>query len=208
MIVWQMTWADDRRRETYSIKYEGGATGRSHSRENEGVSREAYLVLEKEGRRRERRCGGRLGLALEQVSEMGEGREGRRSILLPARRRLTRHVAHLIPLVLIVVAVETEQLPVAPVGRIVVVVVVLVMDRELAQLLTVKFASAVRTDPGKHFERCVLDRSVAAEPGCAVPCEPRRGWRFVSCGILQQVLARCSKGRLLHVWSVWFIWFL
>ena len=84
---------------------------------------------------------------------MGEGREGRRSILLPARRRLTRRVSHLIPLVLIVVAVETEQLPVAPIGRIVVVVVVLVMDRELAQLLAVKFASAVRTDPGKHFER-------------------------------------------------------
>ena len=32
-------------------------------------------------------------------------------------------------------------------------VVVLVMDRELAQLLAVKFASAVRTDPRKHFER-------------------------------------------------------
>jgi TRAP-type uncharacterized transport system fused permease subunit len=94
-----------------------------------------------------------LDLALEQVSEMGEGREGRRSILLPARRRLTRRVSHLIPLVLIVVAVETEQLPVAPVGWIVVMVVVLVMDRELAQLLAVKFASAVSTDPRKHFER-------------------------------------------------------
>ena len=84
---------------------------------------------------------------------MGEGREGRRSILLSARRRLTRRVSHLIPLVLIVVAVETQQLPVVPVGRIVVVVVVLVMDRELAQLLAIKFASAVRTDPRKHFER-------------------------------------------------------
>jgi hypothetical protein len=102
---------------------------------------------------RVRRSRGWLFVALEQVGELGEGRKGRRSILLPARRRLTRRVSHLIPLVLIVVAVETEQLPVAPVGRIVVVVVVLVMDRELAQLLAVKFASAVRTDPGKHFER-------------------------------------------------------
>ena len=121
-----------------------------------------------------------LGLALEQVREMGKGCEGRRSILLPARRRLTRRVSHLIPLVLIVVTVETEQLPVAPVGRIVVVVVVLVMDRELAQLLAVKFASAVRTDPRKHFERLLSDRSVAAEPGCAVPCEPPRGWRLIT----------------------------
>jgi len=71
--------------------------------------------------------------------------------LLSALRRLTRGVSHLIPLVLIVMAVETEQLPVTPVGRIVVVVVVLVMDRELAQLLAVKFASAMRTDPRKHF---------------------------------------------------------
>jgi hypothetical protein len=49
-----------------------------------------------------------LGLAFEQVSEMGEGGEVRRSILLPALRCLTRRVSHLIPLVLIVVAVETE----------------------------------------------------------------------------------------------------
>jgi hypothetical protein len=73
--------------------------------------------------------------------------------LLPARRRLTRRVGHLVPLVCIVVTVETQQLPVAPVGRIVVVVVVLVMDRELAQLLAVTFASAMRTDPRKHLER-------------------------------------------------------
>ena len=32
-------------------------------------------------------------------------------------------------------------------------IVVLVMDRELAQLLAVKFAAAVRTDPRKHLER-------------------------------------------------------
>jgi len=51
--------------------------------------------------------------------------------------------------VLIVVTVETEQLPVAPVGRIIVVVVVFVMDRELVQLLAVKFTPAVRTDPWK-----------------------------------------------------------
>jgi hypothetical protein len=101
----------------------------------------------------ERQTSGRLGLALEQVSEMGKGRKSRGSILRPARRCLTRRVSHLIPLMLIVVAVETEQFPVAPVMRIVVVVVVLVMDRELVQFLAVKFASAVRTDPRKHFER-------------------------------------------------------
>ena len=91
----------------------------------------------------------RLGSSLEHVREMGEGREGRRLVLLPARRRFIRCISCLIPLVLIVVTVETEQLPVAPVGRIVVMVVVLVMDRELAQLLTVKFAPAVRADPRK-----------------------------------------------------------
>ena len=80
---------------------------------------------------------------------MGKGLKDRRLLWLPARRRLT----HLIPLVLIVVTVETEQLPVASVGWIVIVVVVLVMNRELAQLLAVKFSSAVRTDPRKHFER-------------------------------------------------------
>ena len=80
---------------------------------------------------------------------MGEGREGRRLVLLPARRRFIRRISCLITLVLIVVTVETEQLPVAPVGRIVVVVVVLVVDRELAQLLAVKFTPAVRADPRK-----------------------------------------------------------
>ena len=84
---------------------------------------------------------------------MREGREGRRSILLSARRDFIRCVRHLIPLVFIVVTVETKQLPIAPVGRIVVVVMVLVMDRELTQLLAVKFSSAMRTDPRKHFER-------------------------------------------------------
>ena len=54
---------------------------------------------------------------------------------------------------LIVVTVETEQLPVASIGRIVVVIMVLVMDRELAQLLSVKFSSTVRADPRKEFER-------------------------------------------------------
>ena len=50
---------------------------------------------------------------------------------------------------LIVVAVEAEQLPVAAVRGIVMMVVILVMDRQLAQLSAVKFASAVGTDPGK-----------------------------------------------------------
>ena len=86
-------------------------------------------------------------VALEQVREMGEGRESRRAILLSARRRFIRRISCLISLVFIVVTVETEQLPVAPIGGIVVMVVVLVMDRELAQLLAVKFAPAVRTDP-------------------------------------------------------------
>ena len=91
----------------------------------------------------------RLGSSLEHVREMGEGREGRRLILLPPRRRFIRRISCLIPLVLIVVAVETEQLPVAPVRWIIVVVVVLVMDGELAQLLAVKFTPAVRADPRK-----------------------------------------------------------
>src|SRR6267143_1591931 len=156
---------------------------------------------------RDRRSRGRLFVAFEQVSEVGKGREGRRSILLPARRRLTRCVSHLIPLVLIVVAVETEQLPVAPVGRIVVVVVVLVLDRELAQLLAVKFASAVRTDPGEHFERLfsigLLQLSLGAPCHASLAEDGDLLLRD-----LQQVLARCSKGRPLRVWSVWFIWFL
>jgi hypothetical protein len=96
----------------------------------------------------------RLGLALEQVRETGEGRECRRSILLSARRHLVRCVRHhLISLVFIVVTVETKQFPVASVWWIVIVVVVFVMNRELAQLLAVKFSSAVPTDPWKHFER-------------------------------------------------------
>ena len=84
---------------------------------------------------------------------MGKGREGRRALLRPARRWFSRRVRYLIPLVFIVVAVETEQLPVASVGRIVVVVVILVVDRELVQLLPAKFASTMRTNPWKHFER-------------------------------------------------------
>ena len=50
---------------------------------------------------------------------------------------------------LIVMAVEAEQLPVTAVWRVVVMVVILVMDRELAQLLAVEFASTVGTDPGE-----------------------------------------------------------
>jgi hypothetical protein len=69
---------------------------------------------------------------------------------------------------LVVVTVETEQLPVAPVGRIVVVVVVLVMDRELAQFLAVKFASAVPTDPRKQFE-CLLSIALP-QLNMVIPC--------------------------------------
>jgi TRAP-type uncharacterized transport system fused permease subunit len=94
-----------------------------------------------------------LCLAFAQFRKMGEGHEGRRALLHPARRWFSRRVSHLIPLVLIVVTIETEQLPVAPVGRVVVVVVVLMVDRELAQLLPPKFSSTMRTNPWKHFER-------------------------------------------------------
>ena len=66
--------------------------------------------------------------------------------------RITRRLSYLIPLVFIVVTVEAEQLPVASVKRIVVMVVILVVDRQLTQLLAVKFSSAVRTDPWKEFE--------------------------------------------------------
>ena len=68
-------------------------------------------------------------------------------------RYLSGWGCHLVPLVLIVVTVETEQFPVASVRRIIIVVVVFVMNRELAQLFAIKFSSAMRTDPGKHFER-------------------------------------------------------
>ena len=84
---------------------------------------------------------------------MGERCESRRSILLSTGRYLSGWGCHLVPLVLIVVTVETEQFPVASVRRIVIVVVVFVMNCELAQLFAIKFSSAMRTDPGKHFER-------------------------------------------------------
>jgi len=50
---------------------------------------------------------------------------------------------------LIVVTVEAEQLPVAAVRGIVVMVVVLMMDRQLTQLLAVKFPATMGTDPGE-----------------------------------------------------------
>ncbi len=77
------------------------------------------------------------------------GKRGEGAIWLTARRRVVRLGTDLITLMLIVVTVEAEQLPVAAVRGIVVMVVVFVMDRELAQFLPVKFASAVGTDPGK-----------------------------------------------------------
>ena len=48
-----------------------------------------------------------LFLLFDQVRKIGEGREGRKSILLSAWWRLTRCVRHLIPLVLIVVTIKT-----------------------------------------------------------------------------------------------------
>lgn len=102
----------------------------------------------------------RLRFAFEQVREMGEGGEGLRLILLPARRRFIRRSSSQIPLVFIVVTVEAESLPVTPVGRIVVVIVVLVMDREQTHLLVVEFAPAVRTNP--LLRPPILDPSSAA----------------------------------------------
>ena len=49
--------------------------------------------------------------------------------------------------------VETEERPDTPVRWMVVVGVVLVMDREPAQLLAVKFASVVHTEPRKYLAR-------------------------------------------------------
>ena len=95
---------------------------------------------------------GGLGVALEQVSEFGKGREGRRALLRLPRRCFIGRVRHLIPLVLIVVTVETEQFPVAPITRIIVVIVVLVMDGELVEFLAFKLASTMRANPWKHFE--------------------------------------------------------
>lgn len=107
-----------------------------------------------------------------------------------ARGRGVSCFSHAIALVLIVVAVETEQLPVASIWRIVVVVMVLVMDRELVEFLAVKFAAAMRTDPGKQFERSlsmalVLMRLVA-------PCHAS-SCRMDTCygQILQEVLGEC-----------------
>src|SRR5512138_3715670 len=107
---------------------------------------------------------------------MGKGREGRRTFLRPAHWRLNRRVCHLIPLVLIVVTIETEQLPVAPIWGIVVVVVVLVMDCELAQLLTTKFASAMRTNPRIHFKGLL---SIGLLELClSAPCHVRASKRM------------------------------
>ncbi len=86
-------------------------------------------------------------VAFEQAGQIGEGCEG--AIRFMVRRRFVRPAADLIALMLVVVAIEAEQLPVAAVGRIIVMVVVLVMDRELAQFLAVKFAPAVGANPGE-----------------------------------------------------------
>lgn len=78
---------------------------------------------------------------------MSKGREG--PIRLMARGRFVRPAIYLIALMLIVMAVKAEQLPVAAVRGIVIMIVILVMDRELAQLFTVKFTPAVGADPGE-----------------------------------------------------------
>jgi hypothetical protein len=132
----------------------------------------------------------RLWFLFEQVREAGEGREGGRPILLMARGRGFSCLSHAVPLVLIVVTVETEQLPVAPIWRIVVVVMVLMMDRELVEFLAVKFAAAMRTDPGKHFERplsiaLVLMRLVAPRHASSGKMDTCYG------EILQELLDEC-----------------
>jgi MFS superfamily sulfate permease-like transporter len=65
------------------------------------------------------------------------------------RRRFVRSAVHLIALMLVVVTIEAEQFPVAAVGGIIVMVVILVMDREVAQFLALKFAPAVGANPGE-----------------------------------------------------------
>ena len=52
-------------------------------------------------------------------------------------------------------------------------IVVLVMDRELAQFLAIKFASAMRTDPWKHFERLLSIGLLQLSLG--VPCHGSLG---------------------------------
>jgi hypothetical protein len=54
---------------------------------------------------------------------------------------------------LIVVTVDTQQLPVAPVGWVIIMVVVLMMDREFAKFLALKFTPAPGTDVGEELER-------------------------------------------------------
>ena len=66
---------------------------------------------------------------------------------------------------LVFMAIDTEVFPVAPVGRIIVVIVVLVMDREHAKILTAKFASTPRTDPGVHLKRLLPITLLPLAPG-------------------------------------------
>lgn len=80
---------------------------------------------------------------------MGEGREG--AIWFSGGPRFVRLGSYQIALMLIVMTVKAKQLPVAAVRGIVVMVVVLMMDRELAELLPLKFASTVGTNPWEQF---------------------------------------------------------
>lgn len=98
-----------------------------------------------------------LGLAFEQLGQAGKWREGRRPIALLSWGSLGGRVRRLVSLMLIVMAVEAEEFPVTAVRRIVVVVVVFVMDRELAQFLSVEFATAAGADPGKELERLIAE---------------------------------------------------
>ncbi len=128
---------------------------------------------------RNRQAKGQLAVAFELVRETGEGREGRRLILLPARQRLAGRMVPLGPLMLIVVTIKTEQLPVAAVRRIIVVVMVFVMNGELAQLLAVEFATAMRTEPWKQFERLLPIALLQLSLGASCHASLGRGGNLV-----------------------------
>jgi hypothetical protein len=80
------------------------------------------------------------------------------------------------------------------------------MDRELVQFLAVKFASAVRADPRKHFERLLSIGLLQLSLGA--PCHASLGGMAICYwGILQQILAGCSNWFVLFIWFIWSVWF-
>jgi len=65
----------------------------------------------------------------------------------------SQRVSHLIPLCSLSVTVETEQLPVAPSGGLLSWLWSLLMNRELAQLLAVKFCPHAHRST-EHLSAC------------------------------------------------------